>query len=293
MAAITTDPVVERPTGIPVRRPNADLANADVDRWTVPGDPIFSHFLAALSAAFPNGEDFFVQSVRNYRDRISGDADLKARVKGFIGQEAMHGREHRALNERLAELGYPTEYQDHQLLKAAERLQRLPKALQLSVTAASEHFTSVLANAVLSDAQTRATLFPAPEFELLITCHALEELEHKDVAFDLLNEVADGYLVRIAGLGLAAVGFGLPIGAYFAKALRHDRRHIGRRELRRYVHHRRRQRMIGIHTLVGILGYLRPGFHPRDVDTDALVVEWRERLADSMTTPSEAKTGAN
>ena len=55
---------------------------------------------------FPDGEDFFVRSVRNYRDQVQ-DPVLKRQVAGFIGQEAIHGREHRAFNDRLAELGYP------------------------------------------------------------------------------------------------------------------------------------------------------------------------------------------
>lgn len=286
MSPLTTD----RPTGIPVRRSNADLANADVERWTVPGDPVFSHFMAALSSAFPNGEDFFVQSVRNYRDRIT-DADTRAKVRGFIGQEAMHGREHRALNARLAELGYPTEYQEHQLLKAAARLRRLPAPLQLAVTAAAEHFTSVLAHPILSDAKTRETLFPAAEIELLVTWHALEELEHKDVAFDVLADVDGRYVVRAAGLGLAAVGFGLPVLAYFVKAVAHDRHHLDRAARRQHLHNRRNQRMFGLHTLRHVLTYLRPGFHPRDVDTDDLVTEWRDRLAAATTTSAMRELG--
>ena len=72
------------------------------------GDIISSHAIATLSALFPDGEDFFVKTVRHYRDQIT-DPDLKRQVNGFIGQEAMHGREHRMLNERFAELGYSTE----------------------------------------------------------------------------------------------------------------------------------------------------------------------------------------
>src|SRR3546814_9972414 len=66
-----------------------------------------SHIAAMLSSVFPEGEDFFVRSVRAYRDRID-DPELSKQVKGFIGQEAIHGREHRDFNEQLAALGYPT-----------------------------------------------------------------------------------------------------------------------------------------------------------------------------------------
>src|SRR5207244_1931814 len=65
------------------------------------------HILAVLSGVFPDGEDYFVRSVAAVRDEIS-DPDLCRDVDGFIGQEEMHGREHRTLNDRLAELGYPS-----------------------------------------------------------------------------------------------------------------------------------------------------------------------------------------
>src|SRR5690606_18852059 len=73
----------------------------------VGGDPAMSHVVAVLSSLFPEGEDFFVESVRRYRDRID-DPELKKQVAGFIGQEAIHGREHRTFNDRLAAMGYPT-----------------------------------------------------------------------------------------------------------------------------------------------------------------------------------------
>jgi hypothetical protein len=278
----------ERPVGIPVRRPNIDLAHADVDRWVVPGDPLLSHYLVALSAVFPNGEDFFVESARNYRDEVAGDADLKARVKGFIGQEAMHGREHRAFNRRLAEIGYPTEVLDQDLLRMARRLQRLPKPLQLSITAASEHFTSVLAQAVLSDAETRQTLFPAPHAQLLITWHALEELEHKDVAFDLLRRINGSYALRMAGLMFAAAGFGTVVARGYLRGVFRDWRYLTPAAVRCNVHNLRRQKMVGARAGLAVLGYLRPGFHPRHIDTDALVFEWRERLTPAMRAASTA-----
>src|SRR3954453_7095422 len=71
------------------------------------GDLILSHLAASLSSVFPDGEDFFVRSVRHFRDQIS-DPQLKRQGAGFIGQEALHGREHRAFNDRLDQLGYPT-----------------------------------------------------------------------------------------------------------------------------------------------------------------------------------------
>src|SRR5438874_7265449 len=92
---------------VPTRRISFEESLQDLrTHFAADGDLILSHLAAAMSAVFPDGEDFFVRSVRHFRDQIT-DPVLKRQVAGFIGQEAMHGREHRALNDRLDELGYP------------------------------------------------------------------------------------------------------------------------------------------------------------------------------------------
>ncbi|HRW42888.1 MAG TPA: metal-dependent hydrolase, partial [Microthrixaceae bacterium] len=145
---------------IPVRRLRHDQADYDLDRWVVPGDPIFSHFLAILSAVFPKGEEFFVASVRRHRDAVADNPVLKEQVKGFIGQEAMHSREHRRLNERLAGLGYRMARADRTIGVLVDSIYKIPPStLPIAATAAAEHYTGLLAEAVLSDESTRTTLF--------------------------------------------------------------------------------------------------------------------------------------
>src|SRR5260370_31559806 len=127
---------------VPTRRISFEESLRDVPKhFAAEGDLIQSHLAASLSSVFPDGEDFFVRSVRHFRDQIT-DPELKRQVAGFIGQEAMHGREHRAFNDRLDELGYPT--------KDVERITRWRLALRerllsatsnLAGTAALEHFT--------------------------------------------------------------------------------------------------------------------------------------------------------
>src|SRR5579875_1881445 len=109
------------------------------------GDKVFSHVLAVLSAVFPDGEDYFVRSVRAGAAAVT-DPQLAADVEGFIGQESMHGREHRVLNERRAELGYPTRAIGRYvrgLTKVRERVQG--RRGNLGFTAALEHYTATLA----------------------------------------------------------------------------------------------------------------------------------------------------
>ena len=139
------------PRSISVRRPGLEYPEAALPKHFVADDILRSHIAAMLSAVFPEGEDFFVRSVRNYRDQIT-DPELKEQVKGFIGQEALHGREHRAFNERLQELGYPTRFTDRRVKIGLSILGKVaPKRTQLAVTAALEHYTATLAEALLRD----------------------------------------------------------------------------------------------------------------------------------------------
>ena len=109
------------------------------------GDIVTSHFWAGLSAMFPDGEDFFVKTVRHYRDQIT-DPVLKRQVAGFIGQEAMHGRVHRALNHHLATLGYPIEKLESFTRWNNEMFEKyLSPELCLAQTVVSEHMTALLA----------------------------------------------------------------------------------------------------------------------------------------------------
>src|SRR5215207_1116688 len=130
-------PTSKASRSVPTRRISFEESLQELPKhFAADGDLIGSHLMASLSAVFPDGEDFFVRSVRNMRDRVT-DPVLKRQVAGFIGQEAVHGREHRVFNDRLDELGYPT--------KRLERLTRwglglrerfLPPVSNLAATAA-------------------------------------------------------------------------------------------------------------------------------------------------------------
>src|SRR5438445_13182467 len=78
----------------------------DLPRHWHSGDPYITGFFNGLSLMFPEGERFFVDSVRHFQDRIT-DPKLREEVRGFCGQEGIHGREHRRYNELLAAQGYP------------------------------------------------------------------------------------------------------------------------------------------------------------------------------------------
>src|SRR5437763_6314590 len=199
--------------------------------FSADGDLILSHVAAGLSAVFPDGEDFFVRSVRNFREQIT-DPELKRQVGGFIGQEAMHGRQHRTFNDRLDELGYPTKRFERLTKKGLEIRERLlPASSNLAATAALEHFTATLAELVLTSEETR-DLFGHDEVRNLFLWHALEESEHKAVAFDVYKAVGGSERLRVWTMRLIRYGFVAGMSVQVLIALATDRETYRRGKLR-------------------------------------------------------------
>ena len=276
-AASVRTPAPVPPRLVKARRP--DLAfPVDLPRHYVSGDIAMSHVVSMLSAVFPEGEDFFVRTVRNYRDDIA-DPELRSQVAGFIGQEAMHGREHRAFNERLADLGYPIRLVDWvtgRALRLGERL--LPERVQLAVTAALEHYTASLAEVLLTSPEAREEL-DVPEVRSLFLWHALEESEHKTVAFDVYQQVSGSHRVRRRVMNATTAGFlaGVVLAVTLSLAADpHARRHpiAALRSLRRLRH----SPWLTGEMVARIRDYNRVDFHPDDFDNDALTEQWRARL---------------
>jgi hypothetical protein len=241
------------------------------------GDLIASHVIMALSSVFPDGEDYFVRSVRNYRDKVK-DPALKRQVAGFIGQEAVHGREHRVFNDRLAELGYPTkeyEYVTRVGLKIREKL--LPAKSNLAATAALEHFTATLAELVLTNEEIR-DLMGADAVRELFEWHALEESEHKAVAFDVYKAVGGGEKLRVWTMNFFRYGFVVGIGLAVVLSLLRDRATYKRGALRKSWKRVKASPIMDPALWYQLKDYNRRDFHPDDSDTNELVETWKAKL---------------
>src|SRR5688500_13457296 len=77
---------------------------ARTERWWMGGDPVATAFYNALSATFPKGEAWFVESVRAFREGTP--PRLEREIRAFVTQEVMHSREHAQFNARALEAGY-------------------------------------------------------------------------------------------------------------------------------------------------------------------------------------------
>ena len=263
---------------ITVRRPGLEHAGP-MPKHFVADDPMRSHIAAMLSSVFPEGEDFFVRSVRAYRDKID-DAELSKQVNAFIGQEAIHGREHREFNDRLAQLGYPTKAVDRAVNKGLGLLARFtPRHHQLAVTAALEHYTATLAEQLLRDEAAREE-FVDEAAKALFTWHAIEETEHKSVAFDVYQHVCGSNRVRVGVMWTTHVTFLLVMTLAVTASLAMDPKAWPKLP----------KSLLGLRThpffkkplVERLLDYNRRDFHPDDHDTTELLAEWTKRYDEGL-----------
>jgi predicted metal-dependent hydrolase len=238
------------------------------------GEALPTHVANGLNLLFPLGERFFIRSVKHYLDRID-DPELVARVRAFFGQEGRHGFEHEAAFRILEAQGFEIQeflawYEDVAYGKLEPNV---PPSLRLAVTVALEHFTASLAERAL----TAPLLDGADEtMAALLKWHACEEIEHKSVAFDVFEAVDGRYAVRIAGL-LVATATLLGFWTLGTRMLMRQER-ISKAEV---AEQRKKALARGQDWEViksAFLAYLRPGFHPDDVENYGVARDYLERI---------------
>jgi predicted metal-dependent hydrolase len=149
-------------------------------RWWHGGNPYASALYNALSATFPEGEAFFVESVRAHRHGV--EPRLAGEIKAFTTQEVIHSREHLAFNRRAADAGYDLSKLEARVHERLELTKSRPPIASLAATMALEHFTAILAHELLADPRHLSGADPATAE--LWRWHAAEEIEHKGVAYD-------------------------------------------------------------------------------------------------------------
>jgi uncharacterized protein len=261
------------------------LDDVDLSRWHARGAHV-SHLFNALSQFFPEGEKFFIDSVRHYRDRVT-DPVLKQQVQGFIGQEAMHGREHRAYNENLKRAGYPIDWLEKRVLGELRVSRKLlgPRGC-LAATIALEHLTAVMAHQVLYD--PRVLEGCDPRVAALWRWHAVEEIEHKAVAFDVYRAVFGSgvvaYLLRVFIFLSSTLRFYWMSLSFHRAFMKHDRAPRGAGSLKGLLSFLFVRPGVWVRMFPAWCSYFRPGFHPWQHDNRAAVEAWKQAQGDTVGT---------
>jgi predicted metal-dependent hydrolase len=264
-------------TRIPIvpRKPKWDFSDLK-ERFFFGGNGLKSAFVVALSSSFPPGEKEFIQSVRLFVDRVR-DPKLAADVKEFTAQEGQHSLQHRLLNEAFDRLGYAATCASNQFEEIEKQwAKERSDADRLAATVVMEHITAVMAHFALTRPQEFDPL-PNSVRELLLW-HAIEEIEHKSVAFDVYEEcVGDRNRLR-RYLLMHLVLFPLGIRDFqrmLLDGLGHEPTWKERAEMARYL---LGPRGLIVSVLPHYLALLKPGFHPWDIHDAHLVQEWKNRL---------------
>ena len=173
----------------PVVRSELDFKLNEIPRFWFAGDPFITRMFDGLSLVFPDGERYFIQSVRLFRDQIT-DPDLKRRVADFIRQEAQHGIAHDKMNRVMKDQGMPVDQFLQRLNKIFKfELEKRSPQYNIAMTAAAEHLTALMAETFYSHKNTLRNAHPY--VRALLAWHAIEEMEHRDVAFDVMQQVGN------------------------------------------------------------------------------------------------------
>jgi predicted metal-dependent hydrolase len=252
---------------IPVRRMDFEFDDA-IPKYWFDNNPFLTMLLTGLSCVFPEGERMFMRAVRHYQDQIT-DPELQKEVRAFIGQEAHHGKEHQSFNNLMAKKDLPIATIEAFVKQAiAFEEKNLSKERMLAKTCALEHFTAMFAEMILEH----------PEFldgvderlRPLWLWHAVEESEHKAVAYDVYQTAVGSYWTRVSEMAVTSVLFSFFTGLHTVQLMRASGEQRNVKAIAQ-----------GLNKLVGrkgffrgmlpqYLAYYRPDFHPNQRDSTAL-----------------------
>lgn len=276
----------------PVRRMNFDFNN--VPEYWMNGSAGLTHFMTALSALFPAGEKFFIDSVRAVRHHpaIKDNQELQKEISAFIGQEAMHTQEHVGFNASAQKYGHDIAALESKtdsviqtfrtiFVKMAKPVGITQEMIDLTATTALEHFTATIASELLRNPHIQ-DLMTDKTMATMWAWHAIEENEHKAVAYDVFEGVfgrgLKAYILRTSSLSLAMVILFITQSYFLARLLKEDKQ-LNLKSLKEIYAYAYKPSQ-GIIAGMGkeMLAYFKPGFHPNDLDTVSLLETWKAKL---------------
>lgn len=258
---------------IPIRHPHLDFER-DIPPHYFRDNAFFSHFMTSYNFTFPDGEQFFVESVKFFKDRIT-DPRLSSEVKNFCGQEYQHRKQHILFIGYIEKLGYQIKSWMKWLNSFLRKfLPKMSPGFQLAFTAGTEHLTATIAHGALKNHMLDKA---DPTMRRLWLWHSIEEMEHKHVAFDVFQTVyPNNYFLRIRGYLFALLmGFSCVFYGMF-RLLREDFR-LGQLDFKKlkdhskiFMYDRGFQNFLK-YLFMTFPVYFKPSFHPKQIlDQDVI-----------------------
>lgn len=245
-------------------------------------DALQSHVLNVLSLMFPGGEAFFIRSVKHFADCVT-DPKMQADIKAFVGQEMQHSMAHERFNKSVAQnLGNMEWFMWLFTVPTFEWLEPFARKIglnrfALAITAAAENMTAGFAQSLFAPGEAEKIL--RADVRDLYLWHAAEELEHRDLAFDLYTRVGGSYATRMAGMVFA---YGI-IAAYVAIGTAYlaitDKEFPWERLPQQLLDLFTRKNSLGRVYFEGLVDYMRPDFHPSQHPMHPDALAYLEKIA--------------
>ncbi len=260
------------------------LDSDDIPTYWLADDPLKTRLMDAVQATFPDGERYFISTVRAFQERID-TPQLREAVRDFMLQEGQHGMVHTRYNQRLARQGLDIQRVTRRIKTLCDaRLRRYSAAYNIALTAAFEHFTAMMAD--LFFAEKRMLAGADPRVRGLFAWHAVEEMEHRSVAFEVMQEVAGvGYWQRILAMTHASLSFTFYSTVFTWMMLGMDG--LSRRQrlglfLKNSAWLLSPRKGVLSRLLWMVLPYYRPGFHPDQIRTVHNYTAWIQSFENNL-----------
>ncbi len=235
-----------------------------IHRYWLGNNPFKTHLLNSFTLLFPAGEKFFIRSIAKFQKDLE-DPKLREEVKAFIQQETQHYLEHEKFFDNLKHQGYDidglVEWLDSFIENVPDKLNS-PK-MNLALTAGLEHITALLAEIGLKDNFLEEA---QKEMKDLFEWHAAEEIEHRSVAYDVLQSVDPSYALRVAGLVYAYLLMSVFSGSFTVALLYQDRKLLSDKVWREFISVFFTDNALALKAVFVFMRYLHPDFHPSHND---------------------------
>ncbi|MDG2229026.1 MAG: metal-dependent hydrolase [Gammaproteobacteria bacterium] len=258
------------------RKPDFALKQALASDW-YGGSAFRTAFENAFSMLFPLGERSFIESVKYFEDQIH-DQSLLDEMKQFYGQESVHRKEHQNYNELLCKLrGYNMEsFLQTQKKRYEWAKKTLPPKRRLAGTVAAEHLTAILADDLLRNKGHFKNADPA--ISKIWYWHAVEETEHKAVAFDVHQAVGGTIKERRRALLFVTYFIFKDVFQISFKMLKNDGKHWDPRTWLDALSFLFLRPGILRRSFFPWLRFHRSDFHPWEKDNRDLILKWDNEI---------------
>lgn len=250
----------QEPSGlsrIKVRQINFDFPD-HIERYWLGNNPFKTHLFNSLHLFLPDIELWIIRNIKRTVNQIK-EPKLKQEVRKFIQQEGQHSSTHAKFWDKLRQQGYKFEQFLDCERNILAQIDKLDLKLNLAAIAGFEHLTTLMAeialeNQILAEAE--------PNMRAIFAWHAQEEIEHRSVAFDVLKNATDSYLIRITGLIIGHILVILLLNWGIFLLLSQDKKLWNRQVLQEMLQFWFFKDKVLFKAILNSFKYLKNNFHP-------------------------------